>query len=104
MAIKHPFIRFATFPYNTPIQFVINDINNIELYRNVYAKLQIFFPDDPKRKVYEMIIPRYKFLMQYLKYPIRERKEVGSKNILIEMERIYENQQVNIRKIARFTE
>ena len=103
MPINHPLVKFSTFPKRTPITFVITDLATAEIIYDKYVKYHIFFPDDPKRKIYEVIIPKYKFLNEYLKYPVSERKRVGSKNLLIELERDY-NKQMTIHKIARFIE
>lgn len=101
MAINHPFIKYSMMPKHVPLVFVISNLKEMELYREYYLKIPIYFPDDKKKKLYEMLFPRYKFVNAYFCYPVKERKEIGDTNILVQAEKLDKGNLI-IHRIAKF--
>ena len=102
MTFTRPLILYRTFPYEVPITFVVCDLTLAEEYRKYWVKVCVFFPDDPKHKLYDMLLPKNAFKREYLKFPQKMRLEIGPNNILVEFTKKY-NFQLHISEIAKFS-
>jgi len=85
--LKAPLMRFSELPKHSRLRIVIIDLDEAIVYKLKFIKLKIFFPDDKKKRECYVIFPKWKLLNALLRIPVKKKKFVGKRNILIEFEK-----------------
>ncbi|GAG15643.1 unnamed protein product, partial [marine sediment metagenome] len=67
-----------------------------------FLRFNAFMLLDDKKKEFTVIFPKYRFRREYLKYPVKLRKEIGNKNVFIELYKRDEGR-LEITKLEKYT-